>query len=89
MTHVTSSSLELSDVYDELRKKEQPVRGGGGEVEEAVNLHSDWDGSKGSPRVERSVKYMPYLVSCLFTILVFIFTRIIINSLVYCLIHLN
>lgn len=64
MTHITSSSLELSDVYDELRKKEQPVRGGG-EVEEAVNLHSDWDGSKGSQRVERSVKYMPYLVSCL------------------------
>lgn len=62
-THITYSSLELSDVYDEQRKKEQPVRGGG-EVEEAVNLHSDWDGSKGSQRVERSVKYMPYLVSC-------------------------
>lgn len=57
-----SFPIELSDVYDEPRIKEQATETG--DANDVVNLHNDED-SKNSPRVGRSVKYMPYLVSSL------------------------
>lgn len=44
---------ELTDVYDQSRKREQPV--------EDSTLQADH--SEQAPRISRSVKYAPYLVS--------------------------